>query len=508
MKKDDITVNHEGSKNSKAALVYVLVLFVSLWFMPVVSVASAKPMNVLMIAIDDMNNWIGCMEGKAKTPNIDRLAKQGMLFSNAYCAVPACNPSRVALMTGLRPETTGQFGNEGNFRLRPGGDQIVTLPQHFQQNGYETVSAGKVFHKPNGVGKTPHPLSDPLSWDEQAVGKIGTTGHDLYLNDEGFGKWHDGLFTDYLGKFGVWGPCPERKEKTGDWQMAEYMANYLKQKHQKPFFAAYGVFRPHEPLLAPQEYFDMFPLDEIELPNVPEDDFDDIPKVAHANFSTDFFLNGVKAKGEWKKAVQAYLACMAYADDCVGIVLDALEKSPYKDNTVVVLWTDHGWQLGHKHRWEKFSLWRQGANAPLIFKVPNLKAGKTSTRAVSFIDIYPTLSELCGLPDRKGLEGQSLVPLLKNPTAPRKIPAIITDTTRPDYSVVLDQWNYIRYFDGSEELYDHSKDPGEFTNLANNPEYAAVKKKLAEWIPTKQTYPVWRNHEEERNRNATMGKNR
>ena len=491
-------------RNSKILVCYSAVLLLGLGL----AQAEAKEaFNVLMIAIDDMNNWVGCLGNnpQAKTPNIDRLANEGLLFSNAYCVVPACNPSRVALMTGLRPETTGQFGNEGNFRLRPGGENLVTLPQHFRNHGYEAVAAGKIFHKPCGSSGSPNPESDPQSWDRQFGGQTGTGGHNRYLNKNGFGKWHDGKFTDYLGKFGVWGPCPEPKEETGDWQTAESIANYLKARHDKPFFAACGIFRPHEPLLAPKEYFDLFPLDRIELPDCPDGDMDDIPKIAQKNFSSDFFTEGVKAMGEWKKAVQAYLACMAFADDCVGHVLQALEESGHADDTIVVLWTDHGWQLGHKNRWEKFSLWRQGANAPLIFKVPGTTIpGSVCNRAATFLDLYPTLSELCGLPIPPELEGCSMVPLLKDPSMQWKIPAVITDTQEPDYSVVLDQWNYIRYRDGSEELYDHSKDPGEFSNLANNPEYTAVKKRLAEWLPTRERFSEWRDHKEERERNGKM----
>ncbi|VGO13323.1 Arylsulfatase [Pontiella desulfatans] len=498
-------VNNEGTKNTKVMQVCSFVFFVSLWLNPDALIAAEKPMNVVMIAIDDMNNWVGCLEGRAQTPNIDRLAKQGMLFSNAYCVVPACNPSRTAIMTGLRPETTGQFGNEGDFRLRPGGEQWVTIPQHFREHGYEAVAAGKIFHKERQSLEEPNPISDPVSWNDQWVGEHGTEGHENYLNAEGWAKWHNGRFGNYLGKFGVWGPCPEPKEETGDWNAAGYIADYVAQKHDKPFFAACGIFRPHEPLLAPQEYFDMFPLDEIELPNVPEDDFDDIPKIAHRNFSSNFFLKGVKEMGEWKKAVQAYLACMAFADDCVGRVIDAVENSPNADNTIIILWTDHGWQLGHKHRWEKFSLWRQGTNSPLIYKVPGLtKPGSRCERAATFLDIYPTLSELCGLPIRPELEGQSIVPLLKDPSRDWKVPAVITDHYGPDYSIVLDQWNYIVYRDGSEELYDHSKDPDEFTNLANNPEYTVVKKRLAKWVPTLKTNPKWFKHGPERARNKDM----
>ncbi|MFC1736652.1 sulfatase [Candidatus Hydrogenedentota bacterium] len=452
--------------------------------------ATPERPNVLFIAIDDMNDWIGAFNGRAKTPNIDRLASQGLLFTNAHCVVPACNPSRTALMTGQRPETTKQFGNQGNFRDQPGGADRVTLPQHFRASGYEAVAAGKIFHYGRGGNEEPDPISDPQSWNAQRKGWIGTGGHDLYLDENGWGKWHGGEFKEYLGKYGVWGPIPDKTEETHDWKSADYCAQYLKKSHDKPFFLACGIFRPHSPQLAPQKYFDMYPLEEIVLPEVPEDDFDDIPAIAHKNFSTDFFVDGVKAKGEWKKAVQGYLASMTFADDCVGHLLKALDDSEYKDNTIVVLWTDHGWQLGHKNRWEKFTLWRQSTHTPLMFKVPGVtKPGGVCERAVSFLDIYPTLSALCGLPERPELEGHSLVPLMEDPKRKWKYPAVISNSWGEDYSVEYEQWNYIRYQDGSEELYDHTNDIHEFRNLAGLAKYDDIKRQLAKWIPGSEAKP-------------------
>lgn len=464
-----------------------------------------QPLNVVMIAIDDMNNWVGAMGGRAKTPNIDRLARQGVLFTNAHCVVACCNPSRTALWTGLRPETTGQFGNDGCFRNREGGQQIVTMAQHFRANGYETAAAGKLFHQPAGVGAQPHPVSDPQSWDRQHRGWIGTSGHDLYVNDNGMAKWHNGKFTGYLGQFCLWGPCPEKKEETGDWQSADYCAQYLGQAHDKPFFLSCGLFRPHSPQLAPQEFFDMYPLESIVLPEAPADDFNDIPQCAQSNFSSEFFLKGVRDMGQWKQAVQGYLASMSFADACVGHLLDALDKSQYRDNTVVVLWTDHGWHLGDKHRWEKYSLWKQVTNAPLIIKAPGVtRPGGVCRRAVSFLDLYPSLSEACGLPLRPELEGHSLLPLLRKPKAAWPHAAVTSDYYTQSYSVACEQWNYIRYEDGSEELYDHDADPMELKNLAADPRHGELKRKLAGFIPTPRSHPQWRTPAQEREVDAHM----
>lgn len=450
------------------------------------------PLNVLMIAIDDMNNWIGAMDGKAKTPHIDAMARSGVLFNNAFCVVPACNPSRTALMSGLRPETTGQYTNAGNFRDKPGGKEIVTMAQYLKQHGYETVAAGKIFHHPRGNGEQPNELSDPVSWDHQERGHIGTPGHELFLDENDRALWLEGegdrYITEensgmnYITKFGVWGAVPFTREECGDWQMADFCARYLSGEHEKPFFLALGIFRPHSPQLVPQEFLDMYPLEEIELPEVPADDMEDIPEIAQTNWSTPF-VHLVRKKGQWKKAVQGYLASMSFADACVGHVMEALKKSRYAENTVVLLWTDHGWQLGHKDRWEKFSLWHQATNSPLVIRTPEMKtAGQVCNEAVSFLDLYPTLLDLLELPTRNFLEGESLVPWIEDPFMEKKTPAVVT-YPGGNHSVVLGNWNYIRYENGSEELYDHHNDPCEFRNLAGDPQYNLIKDQLRTWIP-------------------------
>ncbi|MBK8042405.1 MAG: sulfatase-like hydrolase/transferase [Haliscomenobacter sp.] len=379
-------------------------------------------------------------------------------------------------------ETTRQFENAGNFREKPGGKDRLTLPAYLRQKGYETIAAGKIFHQPRGAGKTPNPISDPDSGTFQQSGEVGTPGHKQYLDDYDQALWME-LPTgksqkpeqtggEYLTKFGVWGPIPQPKEDCGDWKMADFGARFLQEKHEKPFFLAIGISRPHSPQLAPQEYFDRYPLDQIWVPEFPANDMDDIPPFAQSNFSSPF-VRKVLEKDQLPKAVQGYLASMSFADDCVGRVLDALDNSPYKNNTIVVFWTDHGWQLGHKFRWEKYSLWRQGTNTPLVIRYPGMKTGGNKChQAVSLMDLFPTILDLLNQPKPDFLEGQSLAGLLKKPTSKRSVPAVVT-YPEGSHSVVFQQWNYILYKDGSEELYNHLSDPNEYANLATSPNTAS-----------------------------------
>ena len=447
--------------------------------------AKTKP-NIVFIAIDDMNTWIGAMGGDALTPNIDKLAGEGKLFTNAQCVVPACNPSRVAILTGLRPETSGQYTNPGNFRDIPGNENLITLPKYLQQFGYESIGAGKIFHKEAGKGTEPDVQSDPQSWSYQNPNGIGTGGHQLFLDENNQAKWLEGAMykegmdinkPNYLSKFGVWGVTPEKKEETADWENALFAANYLNEKHDKPFFLAVGFMRPHSPQIAPQEFFDMYPLESVRIPELPEDDTDDVPQIAKRNFSSEF-VDHVKEKNQLQQATQGYLASMSFVDACIGEVLKGIENGPNKDNTIIVLWSDHGWQLAHKNRWEKFSLWQQATNAPLIIKYPNMKnKGIASDQAVSLLDLFPTVLDLSGIEKPKFLEGTSLVPLLKDPNYVRKEPVLVT-YEKGNVSARKNDWNFIQYIDGSEELYNHKSDPHEFKNIINNVENVAVVNEL------------------------------
>ncbi|WP_159083948.1 sulfatase [Saccharobesus litoralis] len=447
-----------------------------------------KPLNVLMIAIDDLNNWGGAWGGPAITPNLDQLAAQSSFFRNAYSAVPACNPSRVAVMTGQRSETTGAYLNETNFRTLPGGQDKVTMPQYFRKLGYEATAAGKIFHHPRGQKAKPAVMSDDISWDYQEAGPTGTGGYQDYVNEQGWAKWHGGIaeyeglpIIPYIRKHGIWGPIQQTDEQTGDYHTAKYCADYLEKTHDKPFFLACGIFRPHSPQLAPQKYFDMYPLEDIKLPDVPADDMQDIPNIAQHNWSSGFAKLVMSRPEEWKRAVQGYLASTTFADAMIGHILEAFNNSQYADNTVLVLWSDHGFQLGHKNRWEKFTFWKQGAGAPFIIKAPGVKPAIIDN-PVSLIDIYPTLIELMQTPSKDDLDGVSLAPLMQQPKQAWPHPAIIT-YQQGNNAILLDKWNYIQYRDGSQELYNQHQDPEEYHNLAADPQYKSVIDKLKTFIP-------------------------
>jgi arylsulfatase A-like enzyme len=431
-----------------------------------------KP-NVLFIAIDDLNDWIGKLDGHPQTltPHIDRLADRGVLFANAHCAAPACNPSRAALMTGIAPYRSGVYVNPQPWK--PVLGDKVTLPQHFMQHGYRAIGSGKIYH-----GRYP----DPESWDDYWPSQTRNRPGDPTPNV----KSVSGLNMSHFD----WGPVDVDDPEMGDTQVVDWVIGQLGAERDKPLFLACGIFRPHLPWYVPRKYFDRFPVDEVQLPAHRDDDLDDIPAagVKMANPSRDHAA--VCKHDQWHAAVQGYLASISYTDGQVGRLLDALDASPHADNTVVVLWTDHGWHLGEKQHWRKFALWEEATRTPLIFVAPRgtpglaqgTPAGTRIDKPVSLLDIYPTLVALCGLPARNGLSGQSLVPLMADPAADWERPAITTHG-RLNHAIRTDRWRYIRYADGSEELYDHDADPMEYANLAGRAEYEAIKQKLSAWLP-------------------------
>ncbi len=428
------------------------------------------PQNVLFIAIDDLNDWIGCLGGHpgAITPNLDRLAKRGVLFTNAHCAAPLCNPSRAALMTGIRPSTSGVYLNNQPMRQAPKLAGAVTLSQRFMQQSYRVTGGGKIYH-----GAWP----DPPSWQQ-------------YFPSQQRNKPDDPV-PEKLPAHGIpntahfdWGPLDVPDSRMGDHQVVDWAAAELDRKHDRPFFLACGIYRPHLPWYVPRKYFDMHPLPKIVLPKVNERDLDDIPPVGRkfARPGGDHAL--VTKHGQWARAVQAYQACITFADAQVGRLLDALDRGPYAADTAIVLWSDHGWHLGEKLHWRKFTLWEEATRNVLMISAPGLtRPGGSCPRAVSLLDIYPTLIDLCGLNRREGLEGRSLMPLLRDPSARWDYPTLTT-YQRGNHSVRSERWRYTRYHDGTEELYDHAADPLEWTNLAGKPEHAAVKKDLARWMPS------------------------
>ncbi|MBN2090120.1 sulfatase [candidate division KSB1 bacterium] len=430
---------------------------------------NSKPPNVLFIAVDDLNDWIGCLGGHpdVQTPNLDRLAQRGVLFTNAFCAAPACNPSRAALMTGIRPSTSGIYHNPQPWRQSEVLKDAITLPQHFMKHGYQAMGSGKIYH-----GAFP----DPSSWDEYWPSKL----KDRPADPEPSPKPVNGI--PNVAHFD-WGPLTDNKEVMGDWQVADWVIRQLQQKHDRPFFLGCGFFRPHLPWYVPQQYFEMYPLDKITLPNVKENDLDDVPEAGKKMARPEGDHAKVIKYDQWRKAVQGYLASISFMDECVGRVIDALDKSEHRDNTYIVLWSDHGWHLGEKLHWRKFALWEEATHNVMMFIAPGVtSAGGRCEAPVNLLDIYPTLIDLCGLPKREELEGQSLMPLLKNPNADWTMPTLTTHG-RNNHSIRSKKWRYIRYEDGSEELYDHEKDELEWNNLANDPQYQPVKNELSKWLP-------------------------
>lgn len=433
---------------------------------PLTAATKNQP-NVLFIAIDDLNDWIGCLGGHpdAKTPNLDRLAKRGINFTRAYCAAPVCNPSRASLMTGIRPSTHGVYENQQPMRESTVLKNAVTIPQHFMAHGYEAIGGGKIYH-----GAYP----DPPSWGEYYPSQT----QNQPANPKPPKKPYNGI----AGNFD-WGPLDNADSEMGDFKTVDWATKQLNAKRSKPLFLACGIYKPHLEWYVPKKYFDMFPPDKLTLPTIKDDDLDDVPKVGKWLALRSGDHKKILEQGKYRQAVQAYLACIAFADAQVGRLIDALDNSPYAKNTIVVLWSDHGWHLGQKMHWRKFALWEEATRNVFMIVAPGVtKPGSVCERTVGLIDIYPTLIDLCGLAKRQGLEGVSLMPLLKDPKAKWDRP-VLTTYLRGNHSVRDERFRYIRYNDGGEELYDHSNDPHEWTNLAGKQEFANIKSRLAKWLP-------------------------
>lgn len=465
--------------------------------------------NVLFIAIDDLNDWTGAMNGhpQAITPNLDGLCREGLLFTNAHCSQAVCIASRNSLLSGLHPSTTGWYSSRSD--MQKSFDQVMQehrmLPQYFRENGYKTMTAGKIFHR----GASDYPGRTEKFWDETAPEY--QVPQDLRDRGDGYGgiKFYpfprkgSQIVNHYGEDFNeghslCWGAL-DREDMPGgkmfDELISEWAVERLSEEHEKPFFLAVGFVRPHVPYTAPKEYFDLYNLDEISIPDIPEEEMADIPvmgkSIAFGTIRTgDHYAVVNLSESYWKEMVYAYLACVSFVDDQVGEVLDALENSTYADNTIVVLWSDHGQHLGEKKHWRKQALWEESTRVPLYFRVPGQQSrGLECGRVVSLLDIYPTLVELCGLPEANMLEGNSLVPLIQDPDMEWEKPVLNTWYYQ-NHAVRSEHWRYIRYRDGGEELYDHRNDPGEHINLAGDPEYATVIEEHRQWLPKTDALPA------------------
>ncbi|MCZ6672160.1 MAG: sulfatase, partial [Verrucomicrobia bacterium] len=442
------------------------------------SAALEKP-NVLFIAIDDMNDWSTLFDpdNPIKTPNLQRLAARGMFFSRAYCASPGCNPSRTAIMTGLRPTTSGVYSNKNAWRkILP---DAVTLPQYFEKQGYVTRGAGKIFHHGRTGIESPDNLSFQDFFEKLQIRAPGKNYNGYTIEEE-----------EHLGKTAFdWGV---HDQKMIDVDMVEWVEDRMDEDWNQPLFLAAGIFNPHLPFYAPAENFTRYPFEKTLQPPMPENDLDDVGEIAKQMAHKEYWvydntsIKDPNDPGSLKKMAQCYQAAADFADQMVGRLLDKLDTSGRADNTIIVLWSDHGYHLGDKESGVKFTLWEKANHVPFIIVAPGVTTpGSRCDSPVGLIDIYPTLLELANLPAKADNDGQSLVPLLRNPTLEWERPALMTEG-RGNHAIRTERWRYIHYSDGAEELYDHDKDPWEWTNLAGNPQYTQVIAEHKKWLPKQE----------------------
>ncbi len=451
-------------------------LFVGLLLLPKASAfADTKPrkLNVLFIAVDDMNNDLGCYgHPQVKSPNLDRLAKKGVRFDRAYCQFPLCSPSRVSLLTGLRPDATKIFDLQTDFRKQT-LPNVITLPQLFMRAGYFVARIGKIFHYGNPGQIGTNGLDDAESWQ-------------VRINPKGRDKDEEDRIVNYTPKRGLGSAlgilaADGTDEEQTDGKVANEAIKLLEQNKDRPFFLAVGFYKPHCPYIAPKKYFEQYPLSSIKLPTEPLDHRLKIPKAALASTMPYPFFGVPDDKAIESK--RAYYATISFVDAQIGKVLDALERLGLAENTVVVFWSDHGYLLGEHGLWMKQSLFEESARVPLIISAPGQKSkGTGSPRTVELIDLYPTLADLAGLEAPKTLHGASLKALLDDPKSTRNRPAF-TQVWRgnfPGHSVRTERWRYTEWANGKQgtELYDHENDPKEFVNLAEEKRYADVVREM------------------------------
>ena len=438
--------------------------------------------NILFISIDDLNDWSPCLENHpgVLTPNIDRLANKGMIFKNAHCQAPICAPSRASVYTGMHPHSTGIYFQQHDNEIKKSSGTAagaVFLPDYFEAAGYKTFGVGKLLHDGDAAG-----IYEMYGGIFPQM-KFGPKPDERVNYDP---RW----FTEIWGTATDWGPLDMHDSAMSDYKIAEWAEEILNQEHASPFFLSAGFIRPHVPWHVPQKWFDMFPLEEIVLPPYLPHDLDDVPEISKrihempAMPATEWLIN----ENKWKPMIQSYLACMAFVDHQVGKVLDALENSKHADNTIVVLWSDHGYHLGEKNRTCKHSLWNRSTHVPLIFAGPGIEPGSSCDAQAGLIDIYPTLVELCGLEQNPENEGHSLVPLIQDPYLQWDYP-VYTSYGYQNISIYLNHLHYIHYSDGAAELYDLSQDPNEWTNLVNDPDYQESIDAFREHLPVAYEKP-------------------
>jgi iduronate 2-sulfatase len=430
----------------------------------------APKKNVLFIIADDLNTNIGAYDHYlVKTPNIDRLADEGLLFLNAFSNFPLCGPSRVSFMTGLYPDqsTIKKLRTLVRDRL----PDVTTMSQNFMNNGYTAARVGKIYHynNPKGIGTAGH--DDPASW-QHTVNPIGRDKEE-----------EDQIFSLTPGKFGAtlsWLAADGKDEEQTDGKVATEAIKLLNQyaKEDTPFFLGVGFYKPHTPFVAPKKYFDMYSKDKIKIPEVPNGYLSSLPKPAQEILTRLKAQNNLSEEHA-RSAIQAYYACVSFLDAQVGRVLEALEQNGLKENTIIVFTSDHGYHLGEHGYYQKRTLFEDSGRVPLIISYPGQPSkGKETKSLVEMIDFYPTLSELVGIPIPLFVSGESMVPILENPRLKTRETALTQ--LEEGYTLRTEHYRYTRWLNGGEgmiELYDRRKDPAEMDNLAGKSKY---NKKISE----------------------------
>ena len=456
---------------------------------PTAAVPPAPRPNILFIAVDDLNTWISCMrpEKKLITPHLDQLAGEGVKFLNAHCASPSCHPSRVALMTGRSPLKTGITRNLKNvpstpsWRLSPLLKDAVTLPEFLKGLGYSVKGGGKIFH---GTQYDRMEENDPAIWDDffpskqRQIPEQPVPPFDYFKRNKDSGRPQGHL---------DWTPLAVEDREMSDYKVVDWALGELKQEHTKPFFLAVGLFRPHVPFQLPEKYYDLYPRDQIELPATYPPGVRPAPAVTSLDvvgaFGRRSFL-WARENNHLQDALRGYFAGVTFCDTMIGRLLKGLRESRYAESTIVILFSDNGYHLAEKERFEKFTLWSESTRVPLLIKAPGVStAGGICRRPVSLLDLYPTIVELSGGRKPAGLDGESLVPWLKNPAAGKSTPAVVVGPEPGSWAIVTNEHRYISYFDGTDELYDLREDPGEFRNLAGAPAQQSLKAALRNAVP-------------------------
>lgn len=475
-----------------------------------------KP-NVLFIAVDDLNDWVGALNGhpQAITPNLDRLFDKGVLFTNAHCSQAVCTASRNSLLSGIHPVSSGWYASTTS--MSKNYDKVMEdnmmLPEYFRANGYKTMTVGKIWHN----GESDFKDKTDQYWD--VVAPHFWRGMEQHIKDNGYGYrgymfypfpknggqlvqlyGTDTILNYYINVRRFYSLCGGPLDKQDipgkgmvDEQIAEWTVDQLNTRHDSSFFLATGFVRPHVPYAVPRKYFEMYDPNTLIIPDIPEDEMKDIPMYGKA------YAYGYTPNGGWydvnrkenmlKELVHSYLASVTFVDDQIGKVIDALEQSPYANNTIIVLWSDHGQHLGEKHHFRKQALWEESTHVPLFFYDPRFPQPGVCDETVSLLDIYPTLADMCQLPENAKNQGRSIKSLIENPAADWAFP-VLSVWQYKNYSVRSKDWRYIRYRDGGEELYDHRSDPGEHHNMANQPEYQSVIEELRKWLPDYEALPA------------------